>query len=162
MTACPCASGRDFAACCEPYLTGAALPPTAESLMRSRYSAFAQGNIDYLEQTLRPDTRHDFSRADAEEWSRSAEWTGLEIKSTEKGREGDGEGWVEFIARFRTNGKDLIHHETSRFERVDGRWYYVDGIHGTRPRTVVKIGRNDPCICGSGKKYKKCCGAAAA
>ena len=130
--------------------------------MRSRYSAFATGNIDYLEQTLLPRTRQDFDREGAAEWSRSSEWTGLTINALENGREADTEGFVEFVARYRQNGEDRLHHETGRFEKHDGRWYYADGASGKRPVHVEKIGRNAPCPCGSGKKYKKCCGAKAA
>jgi SEC-C motif-containing protein len=158
---CPCQSGKSFAECCGPYLSGAALPPTAEALMRSRYAAFATHNADYLEETLLPGTRADFDRAAALEWATSSEWKGLQIRSTEAGGAGDSEGWVEFVAVFNQNGQDQVHHETGHFEKQDGRWYYVDGVRGIRPRRVEKVGRNDPCPCGSGKKYKKCCGAAA-
>ncbi|WP_119678802.1 YchJ family protein [Indioceanicola profundi] len=159
MEKCPCGSGRAFADCCGPYLAGERPAPTAEALMRSRYSAFAVQNIDYLEETLLPETRDDFDRANVTEWAKSSEWTGLEVKSTEKGREGDEEGWVEFVAHFSIGGKPHLHHESSRFAHRDGRWWYVEGIMGQRPRTAAKVGRNDPCTCGSGKKYKKCCGA---
>lgn len=158
---CPCASGKSLADCCGPYLSGASLPPTAEALMRSRYSAFATGAIDYLEASLMPGTRDDFDRASASEWAASSEWTGLQVRHVEKGGAGDDEGTVEFVAQYRQEGADRVHHETGHFGRRDGRWYYIDGVMGTRPRTVAKIGRNDPCSCGSGKKFKKCCGAAA-
>jgi SEC-C motif-containing protein len=162
MDACPCGSGKDLAGCCGPYLSGAALPPTPEALMRSRYSAFATGNIDYLEQTLLPGTRDDFDRKQVTDWAANSEWTGLEVRSTEGGGPDEEDGIVEFVARFRTGGKEYVHHETSRFSRSDGRWWYVDGTMGPRPRTVAaKVGRNDPCPCGSGKKYKKCHGLAA-
>jgi len=161
---CPCGSAHAFEACCGKYISGAEHAPTPEALMRSRYAAFVVGGIDYIENTLAPHTRHDFDRAHVEQWSQDSEWLGLEIKSTDGGGPGDAEGWVEFVARFRLDGKDYAHHETSRFQKdaEDGRWYYVDGVNG--PRTVrkgPKVGRNDPCPCGSGKKYKKCCGAAA-
>ncbi|WP_158045624.1 YchJ family protein [Skermanella pratensis] len=161
MTDCYCKSGRAFDDCCGPYLAGTAAAPTAEALMRSRYSAFATANVDYLESSLLPETRGDFSRADTEQWARSSEWTGLEVRSTTDGGEGDTEGFVEFVAHFTMQGKPNVHHETGRFARRDDRWYYVDGIMGPRPRVAAKIGRNDPCPCGSGKKYKKCHGAAA-
>lgn len=161
LTICPCASGKSFADCCGPYLSGAALPPTAESLMRSRYTAFATGAIDYLEESLMPGTRDDFDRDGATQWSTSSEWTGLDIRHVENGGAGDEEGYVEFVAQFTQEGAARVHHETGHFGRLDGRWYYIDGSMGTRPRTVAKIGRNDPCSCGSGKKFKKCCGAAA-
>ncbi|MDO8290834.1 MAG: YchJ family protein [Parvibaculum sp.] len=158
---CPCASGKAFAECCGPFISGTALPPTAEALMRSRYSAFATGAIDYLEETLMPGTRGDFDRVGATEWASSSEWTGLLVRHVEGGGATDAEGYVEFVAQFRQKDEDRVHHETGHFGRHDGRWYYVDGSMGTRPRIVVKVGRNDPCICGSGKKYKKCCGLAA-
>ncbi|MEI6558310.1 MAG: YchJ family protein [Rhodospirillaceae bacterium] len=161
-TDCPCGSGRTLEACCAPYLGGTAPAPTAEALMRSRYSAFATGNIDYIEQTLLPETRADFDRKHITEWAGNSTWLGLEVRSTEAGGPDDQEGRVEFVARFALSGHQHAHHEQSRFVRRDGRWWYVDGdIVTPRPRTVVKIGRNDPCSCGSGKKYKKCCGGAA-
>lgn len=160
MAECPCRSGREFDACCGPYLAGQPAP-TPEALMRSRYSAFATGNIDYLEESLLPETRDDFEKEQARSWAENSEWTGLEIRRTENGRPEDEHGLVEFVAHYRMNGKDQVHHETSSFTKRDGRWYYVDGIMGTLPRTSPKVGRNDPCPCGSGKKYKKCCGAAA-
>ncbi|EWY42189.1 hypothetical protein N825_20020 [Skermanella stibiiresistens SB22] len=161
MSDCYCKSGRAFEECCGPFLAGTATPPTPEAVMRSRYSAFATANVDYLESSLLPETRGDFSRPDTEQWARSSEWTGLEVRSTSKGGEGDDEGFVEFVAHFTMDGKPHVHHETGRFARQDGRWFYVDGIMGPRPRVATKIGRNDPCPCGSGKKYKKCHGAAA-
>lgn len=158
---CPCRSGLEFGQCCEPYLTGAKLPPTPEALMRSRYSAFATGNIPYLEETLLPGTRDDFDAKGAADWAAASEWTGLEIRHTEGGGAGESEGIVEFVAHYRQAGDERVHHETSTFKHQDGRWWYVDGIMGVRPRRAEKIGRNDPCSCGSGKKYKKCCGVAA-
>ncbi|MBI1260302.1 MAG: YchJ family protein [Rhizobiales bacterium] len=159
--ACPCGSGKTFGDCCAPYLAGSALPPSPEALMRSRYSAFATHNIDYLESTLLPGTRDDFDRDGVREWAEGATWTGLEVRHTEAGGPMDQTGVVEFIAHFSMQGEPRLHHETSSFVRQDGRWWYVDGIMGARPRKVEKIGRNDPCSCGSGKKYKKCCGQAA-
>src|SRR5690606_37710579 len=158
---CPCRSGLEFSKCCEPALSGAVVPATPEALMRSRYSAFAAGRIDYLEETLLPGTRDDFDAAGASEWAAASEWTGLEIRHTEGGGPGESEGIVEFVAHYRQGGVDRVHHETSTFRFQDGRWWYVDGIMGVRPRRVEKVGRNDPCSCGSGKKYKKCCGGAA-
>ena len=159
---CPCRSQKSFGDCCSPYLTGQAAPPTAEALMRARYSAFATGTVDFLEESLLPGTRDDFDREGAKEWSSSSEWTGLEIRKTEAGGESDSEGRVEFLASFRQNGEDRVHHETGHFLKQDGRWYYADGVAGQGTRRVDKVGRNDPCPCGSGKKYKKCCGTRAA
>jgi SEC-C motif-containing protein len=162
MTDCPCGSGRLLSACCEPYLSGTSPAPTAEALMRARYSAFATGRIDYLEETLLPETRHDFDRAHVTDWAGSSQWIGLEVLAVSDGGEGDDEGMVEFVAHFTVGGRDHHHHEKSRFVKRDGRWWYLDGvIVPPRPRTVTRIGRNDPCPCGSGRKYKKCCGGTA-
>lgn len=160
MTSCHCGSDRPYAECCEPFLTGAARPTTAEQLMRSRYSAFVTQSIDYLQQTLTPDTQHEFDRQHVSDWAASSDWQGLEVLSTEAGTADDDQGSVEFVARFTVNGQSHAHHETGLFKQIDGQWYYERGFSG--PRTVrngPKVGRNDPCPCGSGKKYKKCCGA---
>ncbi|MGC2855745.1 YchJ family protein [Novispirillum sp. DQ9] len=158
-TPCPCGSGRAFADCCEPFITGAAKPQTAEQLMRSRYSAFATGAVSYLHETLSAEAREDYDPAHVEDWARGSEWLGLDIRATEDGAATDEDGWVEFVARFRFEGEDRAHHESSYFIKRDGQWLYHAGNLGPRPRRVQKVGRNDPCPCGSGKKYKKCCGA---
>ncbi|MDR3515667.1 MAG: YchJ family protein [Azospirillaceae bacterium] len=158
-TACPCGSGRPIRACCGPYLSGAAIAPTPEALMRARYSAFATQNIDYIEQTVLIEKREDFDREKVADWAVRSQWNGLEIRSAPPPDET--EGWVEFVARFSLDGKEYLHHESSRFLYRLDRWWYSDGIMGPRPRAVTKVGRNDLCPCGSGKKYKKCCGAAA-
>lgn len=161
MTDCPCGSAKAFDDCCGPFISGDANPPTAEARMRSRYSAFATGAIDYLRDSLTPDSRHDFDRAHTEQWSKDSEWTGLEIKSTEDGGPDDTTGWVEFVATFTMDDKPHTHHESAYFVKEDGSWFYKSGISGQRPvkRTTPKQGRNEPCLCGSGKKFKKCCGA---
>jgi SEC-C motif-containing protein len=150
---CPCGSGKTESSCCGPLLAGARAP-TAESLMRSRYTAYVRGAIDYLIET------HDaeVDRSGVERWSRESRWLGLEIVSVERGGENDEEGIVEFIARGESGGKPFAHHERSRFHRVDGRWKYLDGKQPPSRRSAAP-GRNDPCPCGSGKKYKKCHGA---
>lgn len=160
-SACPCNSGKSFADCCGPYIAHEKLPATPEALMRSRYSAYAVVDVAYLEETLLPGTRDDFDAESAKNWAQSGVWTGLEIRSTENDPASPDEGYVEFVAHYEVEGKPHAHHETSRFVRQDGQWWYVDGVTGQRPRRVVKVGRNDPCPCGSGKKYKKCCGIAA-
>ncbi len=161
---CPCGSGRSLSACCGPFVAGEALPPTAEALMRSRYTAYVVGAMDYLADTLAPEAKEDFSPEEARKWAEESSWTGLSIRSTEAGGPEDAEGMVEFVAGYRMQGKPFKHHETSRFVRRDGRWFYLDGTMGppvrlAAPRTEPKVGRNDPCPCGSGKKYKKCHGA---
>jgi len=158
---CPCGSGNDYAGCCEPFIKGESNPETAEQLMRSRYSAYVLEEISYIHDTLHPDARADWDEKGAREWSKSSTWNGLEIVGTEAGGPGDETGKVEFIAGFFMEGKQLIHHELAVFEKSAGRWYFKDG-EMVKPKQVKreapKIGRNDPCPCGSGKKYKKCCG----
>lgn len=166
---CPCramnAEPIHYSACCAPYIEQKTPAPTAETLMRSRYTAYALGKIDHLEETLAPETRHDFDRKSIAHWSRSSQWLGLEIVSTEQGGADDAAGYVEFVAHFSTDGKRLAHRERSLFRRDadDGRWYFVEEAN-RRNEPIVKgkqPGRNDPCPCGSGLKYKKCCAVAA-
>jgi SEC-C motif domain protein len=148
--------------CCGRFITGRASPETAEQLMRSRYTAFATGQIDYLIATHHPETRGEAKREDVERFSKGSTWLGLEILSTEDGQAGDDQGFVEFIARYREHGGERIHHERSRFWRHQGRWFFHSAEYPKAAPVQCaqpKVGRNDPCPCGSGKKYKKCCGA---
>lgn len=158
---CPCGSSKSSASCCDVYLSQGKTAPTAEALMRSRYTAFVKGDIDYLMETHDPSTRGDVSRDGIEAWSKESEWRGLEIRSVEEGGEGDITGRVEFVAKYRHGGESVDHHEVAKFRKVGGRWLFLDGkLVGGQPtkREADKVGRNDPCSCGSGKKFKKCCG----
>jgi len=159
MTQCPCGSDRALDACCGPIIDGAPAP-SPEAMMRSRYSAYVLGDTAHLENSLAPEARRDFDMAATENWAKSVEWQGLSILSTSGGTDRDEFGRVEFSARFRQDGADHTHHEDSRFRRQDGTWLYVDGhvIRNPVVRSSPKIGRNEPCPCGSGKKYKQCCG----
>lgn len=161
---CPCGTQKSYAECCEPFITGREHAPTPEALMRSRYSAYVKGATAYLRDTLAPESRTDFNEADAKEWAEQSEWLGLEILKAQ----GD---TVEFTAKYKHQGKVLEHHEVSTFRKAKDRWYFVDGESHTHEegqghhepkapivRAEPKVGRNDPCTCGSGKKYKKCCG----
>lgn len=156
MSSCPCCSGRSFEECCGPILAGEPAP-TAEALMRSRYTAFVRHDLDHVERTHAPEIREDFNRGEAERVADESEWQRLDILSA--GEEGDA-GTVEFLIHFRSHGNDMRHHERASFRREDGRWLYVSGEVNPKgePRRVVKVGRNEPCPCGSGKKYKACCG----
>lgn len=149
---CPCGNGV-FTDCCGPYLNGDKIAPTAELLMRSRYSAYVVGDTEYLLNSWHPASRPD--ELDLEE---AIQWQGLEIMETAAGREADDTGQVEFIASYLVDNRPGQLRERSDFRREDGRWYYVDGVEvKAQPVSVNKIGRNEPCPCGSGKKYKKCC-----
>ena len=158
MTDCPCGNTRSYEECCQPYHSGSAIAPTAEAMMRSRYSAYVKGEIDYLIQTLLPEKRSLLDRKAAREWSESAEWLGLEVISA-KGGEEDQRGQVEFIAKYSQEGVPQSHHELSTFKKRKGRWLFVEGKVLSGAPGTASIARSAPCPCGSGKKYKRCCGA---
>ena len=161
MSQCPCGSNMIFEQCCGPIISGEHNPTTAETVMRARYSAFAKGEIEYLTESLHPDHRHDHDAAATRRWVQRSEWLGLEIVSCIAGSEQDEEGVVEFVATFKEKGTVRRHHERSSFSKKNGRWYFVDGkmvAATTQIREGPKIGRNDLCPCGSGKKFKNCCG----
>lgn len=160
MSKCHCGSSSEFSTCCQPYLEGKAKPPTAEALMRSRYSAFALADVDYIQNTTDVSVRSTFDRDGTLEWAKNSQWLGLEIVNAEDGGPKDNEGVVEFIATYKYEDVEHKHHERSDFRRRDGQWFFLDGKLVQAPvRNESKVGRNDPCPCGSGKKYKKCCGA---
>jgi SEC-C motif-containing protein len=160
MKVCPCGSGRLYADCCEPYISGKAGAPSAEALMRSRYSAYAEHAVDYIINTCVRRGRNDIDYKSTKDWSEQSNWLGLKIITTEKGGPADTEGMVEFEAVYERDGLKDVHHERARFKKENGEWLYDDGT--VAPHTIVraspKIGRNDPCPCGSGRKYKLCCG----
>lgn len=126
---CPCGSHASLGMCCLPFIQGKSQPPTAETLMRSRYTAHTLLAIDYLWATWSPEQRLRSSKEDIQQWASSCEWLGLQIVATQGGTPEDAEGIVEFIALFRQNGQLQQHHEVSVFKRVLGRWLYVDHQH---------------------------------
>ena len=158
---CPCGSKKDYNECCYPIISGKKLAPTAEALMRARYSSYAKHEIDFIiSSCINHDDDSEIDRDSTEKWATQSEWLGLSILRTEKGKETDTEGVVEFTATFKQKGLREVHKENAHFEKKDGAWYYSYGT--ITPVTVVregaKVGRNEPCPCGSGKKYKQCCG----
>lgn len=168
MSDCPCrildTKKLSLNDCCGPFMDGKKAAPTAEAMMRSRYTAYVVKNIDYIDQTQINEKNEVFNKEEALKWAESSEWMGLDIKRTQKGEANDDTGVVEFIAHYKdkTSGTELRHHETSSFQKKDGGWKFKEGnIHGAQPvkRVEPKIGRNDPCHCGSEKKFKKCHGA---
>jgi SEC-C motif-containing protein len=131
--------------------------------MRARYSAYATLETGFLLDSLHPDRREEHDAEAVAEWAEQSEWLGLEILGTEGGGEDDDTGLVEFVCLYEYEGEEKKHHEKARFERVDGQWYFAEGeMLRSRPfvREEPKVGRNDPCPCGSGKKFKKCCAGA--
>jgi SEC-C motif-containing protein len=121
---CPCGSGLKYADCCERYLGGTQQPNTAEALMRSRYTAYVHEDVDYLLRTWHASTRP--AGLNLQD-TRPDKWLGLKIVNTAKGQQQDSEGGVEFIARYKLNGKAYRLHEKSRFLRENDIWFYLDG-----------------------------------
>ena len=161
MTACPCNSGKDLKNCCGPIIDGMAQAETAEALMRSRYTAHVLGNFEHIANTHAPEIRSSYNVSSAKAQAQGTEWIGFEVRDVTDGGPDDQEGTVTFSARYIENEQTLMHRERAEFRREDGVWLYVDGKinPGVEQRRVEKVGRNDPCPCGSGKKFKKCCGA---
>ena len=157
---CPCTSQMDYAQCCEPIISGQKVAETAEQLMRARYTAYTNVDMDFIANTHDPSTRKKTDMAENQAWAEQTTWEGLQIIKTEKGGTGDDWGMVEFKADFKAGGEKGTHHELSEFTRKKGQWFFSKAkapdsfqIVNTEP----KVGRNDPCPCGSGKKFKKCC-----
>ena len=150
---CPCGSKKAKQYCCQMYLSGKKKPETAEKLMRSRYTAFYLGNVDYLIATLHLDKRSSEDRRELNKSINNTKWLSLTIIDTQKGKKSDSTGIVEFEAIYQV-GEPRQLHERSRFIKSNGQWFYVDGdiLPGTIPKS------KEVCWCGSGNKYKQCHG----
>ena len=157
---CPCRQMSEeklnYENCCAPYHKGESYPDTPEKLMRARYSAYVKDKIQFVADT-QVDNK-DFSIKEAQTWARGSKWRGLEIGTANDDQ-------VEFTAYYQDiqTGKELSHQELSQFKKVKDKWMFQEGNIvtpevGTIRNQGPKIGRNDPCSCGSGKKFKKCCG----
>ena len=156
---CPCCSGKLYSECCEPIIKGTRKAGNPEEVMRARYSAYAKVEIDYLVESTESSQRKDLDKQEMRDWAERSKWLGLEIISAPAPEGARGE--VEFIARYEDHDTPLEHHELAEFRKIDDEWYFYDGkLVKQKPyiRTSAKIERNAPCPCGSGKKYKKCCG----
>jgi SEC-C motif-containing protein len=154
---CLCGSGINYKECCEPFHSAEKIPTTAEALMRSRYTAYVFRNVAYLQETWDASTRPkviDFSRE-------KIEWLRLEITEIKKGKVKDDKGLVAFKAYYCQDDEECIMNEISRFTKINGRWFYLDGIIKSMGKVDLQTnqGKNTQCSCGSGKKYKRCCGA---
>ena len=147
---CPCGSQQPLADCCGRLHAGA-VASSAGQLMRSRYSAYALGLIDYLIATTLPAQQAALDRTGIEAWSRQSQWLGLTVER-EDAVPGDAlHAHVTFTASWRDAAGEHAHRERSAFVHSAGRWYFLD------PTATLKAGRNDPCPCGNGGKFKKCC-----
>lgn len=147
---CPCGSDLLYATCCQPFHLHQANAPSAEKLMRSRYSAFALQHIDYLIETTAKGQQAYLDRQAIQAWSEQNQWLRLEIVATQE-KLAKYHAQVEFKAHYHDAQAEQIHHEISHFIRVDQRWYFLD------PTLEMSITMKQPCICGSGKKFKQCC-----
>jgi SEC-C motif domain protein len=133
-SSCPCGNTASYDNCCAAYHAGTAAAPTAEALMRSRYTAFTRSNIDYLIATLHPKSRRPDDKRRHRQTINQTQWIRLTILKTQKGQPTDKTGMVEFVAEFRDTqavgfAAAEVHqlHERSRFVKVDNQWFYVDG-----------------------------------
>ncbi len=165
MSPCPCGSSRLLADCCLPYIDGNVNATTAEALMRARYTAHVIGNMSFILKTHHPSTRTAIDEAATARWARESDWLELDIMKVTGGLADDSEGRIEFMAHYRDADKRRhTHHEVGVFEKYHGQWFFKDAdmprIEQFQ-RDTPKQGRNEPCGCGSGKKFKRCCGQAA-
>ncbi|MFC3609527.1 YchJ family protein [Stutzerimonas tarimensis] len=150
LDSCPCGSTRALQLCCGRH-HGGQPAPSAEALMRSRYSAYVLGLVDYLKATTLPIQQAALDLESIRAWSINSTWLGLEVKSSEVIGGQPEHARVAFTARWHDAQGEHAHHERSSFVQLDGQWYFID------PTVGLKAGRNDPCPCGSGEKFKKCC-----
>jgi len=144
---CPCGSGQSFSACCEPYINQSKQCPNAESLMRSRYSAFALGFAEYLLFTSSSHLKNQLSKEALNETINAFEFVKLDVIDTS-------DNTVSFNAHLIDGNEHHQLKEVSTFIKEDGLWKYDTGVLEQIP--VIKLSRNDQCPCGSGKKFKKC------
>lgn len=154
---CVCGSGKTYFNCCGRFIEKEEIATTPEELMRSRYTAYTKANIEYIVKTMQGVAAQGFDKEQARHWAEQAKWLKLKVLNTRRDQD---KGFVEFIATYLLNNKQQSIHEISEFQYINNHWYYVDGKHVEDSPSYFsqKIGRNDPCPCGSQKKYKKCCG----
>lgn len=150
VSVCPCGSGNLLDTCCGHYHAGHPAPD-AQTLMRSRYSAYVLGLVDYLVSTTLAVQQAGLDRAAIAAWSAQSTWLGLEVESADVFGGQPDHAFVTFTARWHDNEGEHCHRERSAFVHHDGRWYFID------PTVGLKAGRNDACPCASGQKFKKCC-----
>lgn len=153
MSHCPCQSAKTYTECCQPIHQNHALALLPEQLMRARYCAHVLKLIDFVIKTYHPSCDAESQRSGIAE-SVNMDWQRLEVVDAPLPT-GD-TGFVEFKAYLVERGTEQCLHERSRFIKEHDFWYYIDGEFPVEQ--AKKTGRNDPCICGSGKKFKKCCG----
>lgn len=122
---CPCCSNKPYAQCCAPIIADPKQAKTVEQLMRSRYTAYTQANIEHIENTMSGNALENFSADSAKQWAISVQWQGLEVHAS-KTKNKTAIGFVEFTAEFIEDGKLKTMHEYSLFEKIADQWFYVD------------------------------------
>ena len=147
---CPCFSGKRYTECCELIHKGKTKALDVEQVVRARYTAFCYGEIDYLIDTLHPRKRRLGDSFSLSKRIKKTRWIGLKIIGSE--REDDIVSYVDFVAFRIEQGMIAQQHERSRFSFINDKWFYFDG----EELPPIKLERNEPCFCGSGKKFKKC------
>lgn len=140
-------------------VAGNKLAATPLELMRSRYTAHVVKNMEHILRTMRGKPLKMFDEEKTrDEWFEQCVWNKLEILDAPEVSANDKQGVVEFKAHYTFEGAGQVMHERSKFSKEQNQWFYV-ARQNTNTEAATKVGRNDPCICGSGQKYKKCCGA---
>jgi SEC-C motif-containing protein len=152
---CYCGSGLTLGDCCLSFIEQRSMPQNAEQLMRSRFSAFCLARGDYLYHTHHPDHRANLSEQELTRSAQTTPWVKLEIFS--HGQLSHDTSQVAFRAWYLSGGRLIPHCELSFFRCVDGRWFYTYGELEQTESRGIRVGRNDPCPCDSGLKFKKCC-----
>jgi len=154
---CPCGSKKLFTLCCQAIINGGHAN-TAEQLMRSRYSAYATNNAQYIYDTYSELAQKNQSVADIAQWAKQCKWIKLTIHQSTLAVSKHQTDKVEFSAHYLQKNKLFCLRELSSFIKENGNWRYVDGdirFHDYQE----KIKANQLCPCGSTKKFKRCCGS---
>ena len=149
---CHCGEAINYQHCCGRFISGHTHAQSSEQLMRSRYSAFCTGKVDYLIDTLHPSQRKSDDADVLQNTIQHTTWTRLKVIDAQQ--TDSSHGTVEFVAFFGPKQEDQM-HEHSKFVKENGRWYYLEG----RQLPPHSLGRNERCWCGKPRKVKQCCGA---
>jgi len=155
---CHCGSTLLYKDCCELFISNKQLPQTSEQLMRSRYTAYKLKRFEYLIATNSPE--NEIRTDNIQDFESNIDWLGLKIIKSHNIEQQNNNSIVEFVAFYANSDGDTLLkpdkyrqlHEKSYFKKIDNRWFYSSG----EALAPIKISRNEPCFCNSGKKYKKC------
>jgi len=133
-------------------------PSSPLELLQARYQAHVKADVDFIVASTHPEMRDKLDQGVIQNWCKQATWLGYHVE--EESVEGDS-AFITFLLRYEEANKPVNHYERAEFRQHEGKWHYYDSSF-PKPKTIKreepKLGRNDPCACGSGKKFKKCCG----